>query len=270
MFKSVNYILVTAVLFEAAVFTCFETSAQKNIESMRPKSYFGVGIISSWHPVRTPAYSPGRLNLTLHSNPSPELYFLAGFPIGKKGFGLELTASAGLLFFRESFTVDSVFVNDQWTDDRFRRMRMGETFYGRFALQGFWRKKLPSAPITFGFSAGVGTTLYMPTTLSSLGVDYSFSPNPVNVSIQHQVRINTPNGNPHLFIPVVFSIRYSLPGSHVLTFLLRGGFSHHDLISSRYVYQREGYYESQSAITRDISFGFGIGYSYPFKPRKKR
>ncbi len=57
--------------------------------------------------------------------------------------------------------------------------------------------------------------------------------------------------------------------SHVLTFLLRGGFSHHDLISSRYVYQRDGYYESQSAITRDISFGFGIGYSYPFKPLKK-
>jgi hypothetical protein len=261
---------LTAVLFWAAVFTFLSAAAQSDSVITKPKSYFGAGLITSFFPFRTPAYPEGRLKLKLHNSPSPEFYFMAGFPIGKKGFGVELFASAGILFFRESFTVDSVFVNDEWRDDSFKRLRMGESFFGRFSVQGFWQKKLTDVPLLLGISAGIGTTLYMPTTLTGLGVDYSFSPNPVDINFVHEVRINTPDGGPHLFVPLAVRASYIFPGSHTLTFTLRAGFSHQDLLNSRYVYLRPGYSEFQSSVTRDISFGLGLGYSYPFRPHKKR
>jgi hypothetical protein len=260
----------TALGIMGAVF-CFMTAwSQENLILPRNNFRFEVGLLTAWHPLRPVNYPSARLNMKLHDSPSPECYFLGSFPIGKKGFGVELSASAGLLFGRESFTIDSVYVNNTWTTDRFRQNPLGKTFYGRFALLGFWEKHIPGTPLKLGFSAGVGTSLYMPAKFTGLGVDYSLSPNPVDITLIHEVRINTPDGGPHLFVPLILKVAYLFKNQNALTLSFRGGFSHQDLIRSRYVYSRnsEGYVEIFDARVRDISFGVGLGFSFAAKKRR--
>lgn len=261
--QSIKRIFKNALLIGWAFFFFLSIQAQnKPGSSFR----FEIGLFSSWHPFRTPAYPQGRLNLKLHDTPSPELYFLAGIPIGQKGFGLELTASAGLLFLRESFTIDSVYVNGAWTNDRFRQNPFGTTFYGRFALQGFWQKRIKNLPLLAGVSAGIGTSLYMSSKFSSLGVDYQFSENPVDLTIIHEAQINHPNSTPHLFIPFTFRLSYLFKNNNMLNLSLRGGFSYQNMMNTRYVYKRASHhYETGSATIRDISIGLGLGYSFASK-----
>lgn len=257
-----------ALIFICSFFILQTILAQKS----ETVSYrFEIGLLTSWHPFRTPAYPQGRLNLKLHDTPSPELYFLAGLPIGQKGFGLELTASAGLLFLRESFTIDSVYVNGAWTNDRFRQNPFGTTFYGRFALQGFWQKRIKSLPLVAGVSAGIGTSLYMSSKFSSLGVDYQFSENPVGLSIIHEAQINHPNSTPHLFIPLTFRLSYLFKNNNMLNLSLRGGFSYQNIMNTRYVYTRASHhYETGSATIKDISIGLGLGYSFASKRNSQK
>jgi hypothetical protein len=268
-YKKIIKIQKAALLTGAAAFCFVESYTQSDSSDYSFRSRFEFGLYTSWHPVRSATYPKGRLNLKLHDTPSPEFYFLAGFPIGKKGFGMELTASAGMLFVRESFTVDSVFVNGGWTDDRFRQNPIGTTFFGRFALQGFWQKKIKNLPLVAGVSVGVGTSLYMPSQFTSLGVDYTFSENPVDITIIHQVRINYPVSSPYLFIPLTFRFSYLFKNKQGIHVSFRAGFSHQNLMNARYVYTRgPHFYETATARVRDISLGLGVGYSFSSTQKK--
>lgn len=263
LYKKIIKIRKATLLIGVAAFCFIKSYAQSDSSNFQFRSRFEFGLYTSWHPIRSATYPKGRLNLKLHDTPSPEFYFLAGFPVGKKGFGVELTASAGMLFVRESFTVDSVFVNGGWTDDRFRHNPFGTTFYGRFAMQGFWQKKIKNLPLVAGVSLGVGTSLYMPSTFTSLGVDYSFSENPVDINIIHEVRINSPVSSPNLFIPLTVRLSYIFKNKQALNMAFRVGLSHQNLMNTRYVYTRQQhYYETATAQVRDISFGLGVGYSF--------
>lgn len=265
------FIIVRTSLYVFSGMFLFINSLHAQSDSIYfPGTQVEIGVRTAWYPVRTAAYPPGRLQLKLHNTPTVEVFFQGNFPIGKKGFGLAPQGSVGMIFMRESFVVDSVFVNNAWTDDRFRMLDMGESFFFRLALSGFWQQRVASSRWVLGVSAGMGFTFYVPTEIESFGVDYSMSPHPVNLTMYHVVEINYPQNVPNLLIPLALRSQYLFKNGHALGFSIMAGFSHQMYYQSRYVYARPGHYEMQESQARDIHVGVGLSYLFSLSNSTKK
>ncbi len=270
---SISYLFLvnTAQILFWAVFTFLPLWSQSESAHPLNQTRLESGLVTSWHPVRSATYAPGRLDLKLHDSPSPELYFSSSVPLGKKGLGLEIFASFGIIPLKESFTVDSVLLDGQLTDDRFRLSSISNVPFGRVFLNAYWQQEISGTPLFWRCSAGFGASLYAPISVVSLGVLYPPSSEAGEVSIFHMINTSSGQFRPHFFVPVSLRLGYLFKNGDILSFFLRGGFSPHILLNGSYQYARgNDFFESGEGRVRDISIGAGLGYGFSLRRSKSR